>query len=69
MKVSCIFCSTVLIVFGFFSLFYALSSYNLLLYFCNYNEVAYRSLLVLNGVSAAWLAFWLIAFRPQNNLN
>ncbi|MBQ9081219.1 MAG: hypothetical protein IJY26_01110 [Clostridia bacterium] len=69
MKVSCIVCSTVLILFGFFSLVYALFSYDLLFTLCFSSPVVYRIALSFNAVSAAWLAFWLIAFRPQNNLN
>ena len=33
------------------------------------NPVLYRSALCVNAVAAAFLAFWLIAFKPQNHLN
>ena len=69
MKVSCIICSIILIASGIFATVYALFSYNLLLFLCFYNRVAYRIALSSIGVASGWLLFWLLAFRPQDNLN
>lgn len=69
MRATCIVCGIILTLGGFFAAVAGLFSFNLLLFLCGYNQVIYRSLLALNGVAAAWLAFWLIVFRPQNKLS
>lgn len=48
---------------------YALSGFNLLLFICFYSETAYRVVLAIGGVAAAWLIFWAIAFKPFKNIN
>ena len=69
MKVSCILCTVIVVLFGILALIYALFEVNLLLILCMNNPVLYRSALSVNAVAAAFLAFWLIAFKPQNHLN
>ncbi len=68
MKVSCIVCGSLLIAFGICAAVYALFSFDLLLFLCFGNEMLYRVAHALQAVAAAWLAFWLIAFRPQDDL-
>jgi uncharacterized membrane protein YuzA (DUF378 family) len=68
MKITCILCSLFLGMGGIFAAIYGLFGFNLLLLLCAYNQTVFRVLLSLEGVAAAWLFFWLIAFRPQNNL-
>jgi len=48
---------------------YALSGFNLLLFICFYSETAYRVVLAVGGVAAAWLIFWAIAFKPFKNIS
>ena len=43
---------------------FAFSGFNLLLFICAGNTIAYRALLSITGVAALWLLYWLIAFRP-----
>lgn len=69
MKLTTLICCSLLIAFGLIACVYALSGFNLLLYFCFGNLIVYRSLLSLAGVAAAWLLFWLIAFRPTKPLS
>ena len=69
MKVTTILCCSVLIAFGAFALVYALSGFPLLLVLCGGNVYAYRAALSVVGVSAAWLLFWLLAFRPTHPLS
>lgn len=69
MKLTTIIASAILIAFGLFATVYALSGFSLLLFFCGGNPFAYRALLSLVGVAAAWLLFWLIAFRPLRFLS
>ncbi len=64
MKLTTYICCGILILFGIFASVYALSGFNALLFVCAYNPVVYRSILSLTGVSALWLLFFLIAFRP-----
>lgn len=68
MKLTTIICCAVLIFFGVFASVYALVGFDVLLFICFGNTVVYRSLLSLAGVAAAWLLFWLIAFRPMKFL-
>lgn len=69
MKVSCILCSSLLVAFGICAAAEGLFAFDLLWFLCFENVVAYRVAQALHAVAAAWLAFWLIAFRPQDNLN
>ena len=68
MKITTFFCCGVLILYGLFAAVFALSGFDVLLFLCFGNGVAYRALLSLAGVSALWLLFWLIAFRPTKTL-
>ncbi len=69
MKLTTILASAILILFGFFATVYAFSGFSLLLFVCAGNVIVYRALLSLAGVAAAWLLFWLIAFRPLRFLS
>ena len=64
MKLTTWICSGILILFGLLATAFALSGFNLLLFFCAGNTIVYRSLLSIAGVAALWLLYWLIAFRP-----
>lgn len=64
MKLTTWICCGILILYGLFAAVYALSGWNALLFLCAGNGYAYRALLSLAGVSALWLLFWLIAFKP-----
>ena len=69
MKLTTIICSTVLIVFSIFATVYALSGFDLLLFLCFGNTLIARAMLTLTGIAAAWLLFWLVAFRPMKYLS
>ena len=69
MKITTIICSAILILFGVFATVYALSGFDLLLFLCFGNTYIARALLSLTGIAAAWLLFWLIAFRPMKFLS
>ena len=69
MKVTTILCCSLLIAFGVLACVYALSGFNLLLFLCAGNAIIFRAILSLAGVAAAWLLFWLIAFRPTRFLS
>ncbi len=69
MKLTTILCSAYLILTGVFLTVFAFSGFDLLLFLCFYNQAVYRALLSLTGVAAAWLAFWLAAFRPTDPLS
>ena len=69
MKYTTYICCAILILFGLGAAVFALTGFNLLLFCCAGNVILYRALLSLAGVSALWLLFWLIAFRPAQFLN
>ena len=69
MKFTTIVCSAVLSVFSVLATVYALSGFDLLLFLCFGNVFVKRALLSLMGISAAWLIFWLVAFRPMKFLS
>lgn len=69
MKLTTLFCCSLLIFFGLCASIYALFGFNLLLFLCFQNAVAYRAVLSLAGVGALWLLFWLIAFRPTKYIS
>lgn len=69
MKLTTLICCSFLAFIGILASVYALSGFNLLLFFCFQNIIAYRMILSLSGIAAAWLIFWLIAFRPTKSLS
>ena len=69
MKLTTLICCSYLVFIGLLATVYAFSGFNLLLFFSFENATVYRSLLSLSGVAAAWLVFWLIAFRPTRPLS
>jgi len=68
MKLTTYLCCSLLILYGIFAMIYAFSGFNLLLFICAGNVIAFRSLLSLAGVCALWLLYWLVAFRPVKYL-
>ena len=69
MKITTLICCSFLIAFGLIASAYALFGFNLLLFLCFGNVIAFRAILSLAGVAALWLLFWLIAFRPTRPLS
>lgn len=69
MKITTLICCSLLIFFGLCATVFALTGWNLLLFLSANNPVAYRAALSLAGVSALWLLFWLVAFRPTKFLS
>ncbi len=69
MKLTTLICCSFLALIGILASVYALSGFDLLLFFCFYNTTVYRAVLSLSGVAGAWLVFWLIAFRPTKSLS
>lgn len=69
MKLTTLLCCSILIALGVFATVYAFSGFDLLLLLCAGNRYVYRAILSLAGVAAAWLLFWLIAFRPTKPLS
>ncbi len=69
MKLTTILCCSVLILAGIFSAVYALTGFDLLLFLLFGNVIAFRAVCSLAGIAAAWLLFWLIAFRPMKFLS
>lgn len=59
----------ILILFGILASIYALSGFDLLLFVCFGNPIAYRAVLSLAGIGALWLLFWMIVFRPTKFLS
>ncbi len=68
MKLTTIFCCTLLIVFGLGACLWALTGIDVLRLVTSGNLPLYRALLSLAGIGALWLLFWLIAFRPTRSL-
>ena len=69
MKITTIICCAYLILFGVLAAIYALTGLDLLALATFGNGYIYRAILSLTGVAAAWLLFWLIAFRPTKFLS
>ncbi len=68
MKYTTLFLASVLILYGLGAAVYALFGVDLLALALPVPAL-YRAALSLAGVAAAWLAFWLIAFRPTKFLS
>lgn len=68
MKATCILSLIILIFIGLCFGAFALSGFNLLLFFCFYNVIAYRIALAAGGAASAWLIFWAVAFKPFDNV-
>jgi uncharacterized membrane protein len=69
MKVTTLICCSLLVFFGLCAAVFALTGFDFLLFVTAGNAIAYRAILSLAGVSALWLLFWLIAFRPTKFLS
>lgn len=50
-------------------MFVGLFGINPILFLLFGNQLLYRIFLAWSGIAALWQIFWMIAFRPQNNLN
>ncbi len=59
----------ILILYGLFASVFALSGFDLLMLLTAGHVYVYRAALSLTGVAAAWLLFWLLAFRPTKFLS
>lgn len=68
MRLSCLICAINLIVLGISGGVYAFSGFNLLEFLCFYNLTAMRITLALNFVSALFLVYALIVFKPFKGL-
>lgn len=68
MKLTTIFCSTILIFYGLCACVFALTGFDLLAVLTFGDPYLYRAVLSLAGVAALWLTFWLIVFRPTRQL-
>lgn len=69
MKLTTLICCIFLAVIGLIASVYALSGFDLLLFFCFGKVALYRAVLSLSGIASAWLIFWLAAFRPTKSLS
>ncbi len=69
MKLTTLICCVYLILMGLFLTVFAFSGFDLLLFLCFGKQALYRALLSLSGIAAAWLLFWLLAFRPTDPLS
>lgn len=69
MKWTSIFCASILIACGLNMMFVGLFGINPVLFFLFGNQLLYRIFLAWSGIAALWQIFWMIVFRPQNNLN
>lgn len=68
MRLSCIFCSVLLIFLGICGGIYALSGADALSFICMGNGIAVRSLLAAGGVCALFLCFALAVLKPYKGL-
>ena len=68
MKLTSILCTLILVTLGICSAVYAFSGFNLLYFMCFKLDSAYRSFLAVSGVSALYIVYSLIAFKPYKGL-
>ena len=68
MRLSCLICATNLIILGICGGVYAFSGFNLLEFLSFYNLTAMRITLAIDGVSALFLIYALIVFKPFKGL-
>lgn len=68
MKLTCYFCVALLIISCICGGVYALTGFNLLLFCCFENTLAYRIFLAISGVAALFTVYSLIAFKPFKGL-
>ncbi|MGN0817563.1 MAG: hypothetical protein ACI4L9_01220 [Candidatus Coproplasma sp.] len=68
MRLSCLICATNLITLGIFGGVYAFFGFNLLQFLCLNNLTAMRITLAVDFVSALFLIYALIVFKPFKGL-
>ena len=68
MKLTCYLCLSYLIVTGICGGIFAISGFNALYYLCFKMDLAYRSLLAVNGVAALFMIYSAIIFKPFKGL-
>lgn len=68
MRLTCIFCTLNLIILALLGGVYAFTGYNLLLLLSFNNLIAMRSFLAICAVSAVFILYALITFKPFKGL-
>lgn len=68
MRLTCLNCACLLIVLGISAAVYAFTGFNLLYFLCFKIDLAYNSFLAICGVSALFLIYALIVFKPFKRL-
>lgn len=68
MRLSCLICAINLIILGIFGGVYAFSGFNLLQFLCFNNLTAMRVTLAIDFVSALFLLYAVIVFKPFKGL-
>lgn len=68
MRLSCNLCLIILILLGICGGVFALLDFNLLLFLCFYSSIIYRSILAIGLVSAIFVIYALLVFKPFKGL-
>lgn len=68
MRLTCILCTLNLVILGICGGVYAFSGFNLLFFMCFYNPVAMRSFLAVAFVSALFVVYAMLVFKPYKGL-
>lgn len=68
MRLTCILCTLNLVILGICGGVYAFSGFNFLLFLCFYNAVAMRSFLAVCSVSALFVIYAMLVFKPYRGL-
>lgn len=68
MRLTCILCTVILVILGICGGVYAFSGFNLLLFACFYNAVAMRCFLAISFVSALFVIYAMLVFKPYKGL-
>lgn len=68
MRLTCTICTLNLIILGICGGVFAFSGFNLLLFMCFYNVMAMRSFLAVGFVSALFIVYAMLVFKPYKGL-
>lgn len=68
MRLTCIICTLNLIILGICGGVFAFSGFNLLLFMCFYNLTAMRCFLAVGFVSALFVVYAMLVFKPYKGL-
>ena len=68
MRLTCTICTLNLIILGICGGVFAFSGFNLLLFLCFYNFTAMRCVLAVGFVSALFIIYALLVFKPYKGL-